>query len=55
MLEAANKTIAELKLQLGGKMPISVEEGENTSVTEEASIIVDDLKEKLEESHRREG
>jgi kinesin family member 5 len=41
MLEAANRTIADLKNQLGGKIPTSIEEGENTSMGEEAVAMVE--------------
>ena len=34
MLEAANKTIADLKKQLGGQIPMMIEEGRNTSMNE---------------------
>lgn len=41
MLEAANRTIAELKKQMGGKIPMTIEEAENTSLPEEAAMMVD--------------
>ena len=48
MLEAANKTIADLKNKLGGKIPMSVEDGENTSMNEASVAMIEELKEKLE-------
>ena len=44
LLDAANKTIAELKLQMGGKMPVKMEEADNTEREEENNAMIEELK-----------
>lgn len=49
LLDIANKTIAELKQQLGGKiMPFKVDEAENTINYEEKNMLIDELRYQIE-------